>query len=529
MAENPWNNLAQDDLISQIEWSETSNENKESAIYAVQEWHKLLSMAKAMSGGENQEKLTKMSQEYEDMRLFTIEAVKSQSKITIWELSELHNKLKTFISSDNNITMQRAKFRSRFLGHMTQEQLNDFASEKKTYEEIEKELRLTNPDARSDIELYERQSRNLRKDQESKMIRIEGEHSKEYIASIPGKNREYINKVTSNEALINLIEKWAWNPEYKEKIDALIKIHNGSLEQVVSEWLNKTHEAMETWDYTKIWDYIFIYEVAINDTFEIVDEIYTEKIEDLRRSNPEDEKVARLERNQTNLRTYFRNGGWDLTEKLARWESISGDIKHLSSQNNKEDLNNNIVNINIANKNEISKDDLKTPDGKTIKWVTGDEWKKISESWEYYENFITLYSFLEDNNLLWVWKYRQELINATDTVNLDLNDNSLTEWELVLFGRKLITVINVILNEEYNWDIPEEKRLIEDTYTLHWVESELRKFTWAWSDVTNHQTYGFNGTDKVINSLEKMWIVWWTYFHTMRLRDMMDENKSKPE
>ena len=523
MAENLWNNLSQDDLISQIEWSETSEENQEGAIYAVEEWHKLLKMAKAMSWWENQEKLSKMSQEYEDMRLFTIEAVKSQSKITIWELSELNNKLKTFIGSDNNITIQRMRFKNRFLNHMTDTQKQDFAEEKKSYEEIIEELRITNPEAREDIELYERQGKNLRKDQESKMIKIEGEHSKEYIVSIEGKNKDYVNKVMSNDDLVSLIEKWEWNPEHKEKIDTLIKKHNGSLEEVISEWLNKTHEAMETWDYTQIWDYMFIYEVAINDTFRIVDEIYTEKIEDLKKSNPEDEKVARLEKNQTNLRTYFRNGGWDLTEKLAKWESISEDIKDLSSRNNQKNINNNIWDINIGVENKVSKNDLKTPDGKMIKWVTGDEWKKISESWEYYENFITLYSFLEDNNLLWVWKYRQELINATDTVNLDLNDNSLTEWELVLFGRKLITVINVILKEEYNGEVPEDKKLIEDTYTLNWVESELRKFTWAGSDVSNHQTYGFNGTDKVINSLEKMWIIWWTYFHTMRLRDMMEE------
>ena len=320
--------------------------------------------------------------------------------------------------------------------------------------------------------------------------------------------------------------------EKEEQFSELLLQHNNNLEDLFIGYNTRIHESINGEE--KMGEYMIIYSIVNNkaklaEYYQDVAQIEIKKLETQLGKNGDDAEIQEkinFYKSKVQKAEVFRTSKWqELANKILRWEDISDELDSIVSGKG-VGLNNQ---DNHVNNSIEAKSNLKTPNGKIIKWVTGEEWKKMSESWEYYENFITLYSFLEDNNLLWVWKYRQELINATDTVNLDLNDNSLTEWELVLFGRKLIKVINVILNEEYNWDVPEEKRLIEDTYTLNWVESELRKFTWAWSDVTNHQTHGFSGTDKVINSLEKMWIIWWTYFHTMRLRDMMDENKNKPE
>jgi hypothetical protein len=49
------------------------------------------------------------------------------------------------------------------------------------------------------------------------------------------------------------------------------------------------------------------------------------------------------------------------------------------------------------------------------------------------ENLINFYDFFEDLNLTSVWKYRKEIVDSMVNINIDLNDDSLNNAELIRF------------------------------------------------------------------------------------------------
>jgi len=99
MSKNIANSLPQDDLISQIEWSETSEENQENTIWQVNEAKRILDVTEKTFGVWSEQHQI-ISQRYEQTRLKTIESLEDNRIDTstelrlleqqVWELFDVH-------------------------------------------------------------------------------------------------------------------------------------------------------------------------------------------------------------------------------------------------------------------------------------------------------------------------------------------------------------------------------------------------------------------------------------------------------
>jgi len=69
--------------------------------------------------------------------------------------------------------------------------------------------------------------------------------------------------------------------------------------------------------------------------------------------------------------------------------------------------------------------------------------------------------------------------------------------------------------------VSDNETLSENTGTISWIQNELRKYTWANSDLSNEQTYNIKWEDKFTASLRNLWIIWWAYFHTAQFRELI--------
>lgn len=137
--------VEQDDLVTQIEWSETSDEIRKETLSGLQEAKKVIERNKALHGWDT-EKYQEIVNDYEQLRLTTIWYVESEQMITQAELLLFKADLKEMVlDRDSNKDFDRAKTRSEvlrwFIAVMTPEQKMDFVTEKRTEEDILTEMR----------------------------------------------------------------------------------------------------------------------------------------------------------------------------------------------------------------------------------------------------------------------------------------------------------------------------------------------------------------------------------------------------
>lgn len=131
------------------------------------------------------------------------------------------------------------------------------------------------------------------------------------------------------------------------------------------------------------------------------------------------------------------------------------------------------------------------------------------------ENLINFYLFFKELNLLWVWKYRKELITGIWDRTIDPNDSdSVKEEELRKFWNKLLTFI---VNVDNKWETKEKINL----HNINAVNQKLRNFSWANSMVSDWKTYNIEWEDRLTAYLRSMWIIWWAYFHINKFREKL--------
>jgi len=156
-----------------------------------------------------------------------------------------------------------------------------------------------------------------------------------------------------------------------------------------------------------------------------------------------------------------------------------------------------------------------------VEWLTQAEIEDVKTNPEMLDNMVNFHTFFKDLNMLWVWKYRNELIIAAGTININQEDDSLKESELVIFWNKLINLINQLTLEKNWWEEEAKKQLMPQT-NIHWINSELRRYSEANSGISDQKTFTLNWEWKLIKQLRESWILGWSLFHTIKVWKMMN-------
>lgn len=177
--------------------------------------------------------------------------------------------------------------------------------------------------------------------------------------------------------------------------------------------------------------------------------------------------------------------------------------------------NNNIIeNKNYTYNSETWELDINTPNWKQKLNLTPEE-AMLAQDEKYRENLVNFYSFFKDLNLIWVWNFRHDLVNAIWNVNIDLTDDSLSKSELLNFWNKLINFIN------NTWDV----KLNNNNNSVNSLNSELLKYTNAWSSLSDNKTYNLKWEDRFTSKLRELWIIWGAYFHVNNFRNLLNNKK----
>jgi hypothetical protein len=215
------------------------------------------------------------------------------------------------------------------------------------------------------------------------------------------------------------------------------------------------------------------------------------------------------------------------TDRIQK-EQYNIKIERENEENNKEKTNNKLKldiknnNYYITNEESYNKVEwwynLIWKNWETIEWLIISEEEKKLTMWnpEATENLIHFYEFFKELNLESIWKYRKELMISMWNRNINFIDNdSLSKSELIQFWNSLILSINNLIwnKKEY-----ENKPKLLITNSLSWVKSELRKFSWAWSILSDEKTYDIKWEDKFASTLRSFWIIWWAYFKINEFR-----------
>jgi hypothetical protein len=158
----------------------------------------------------------------------------------------------------------------------------------------------------------------------------------------------------------------------------------------------------------------------------------------------------------------------------------------------------------------------------SIKWLTEKEKKNTIGNPEALKNLVDFYKFFKELNLEWIWKYRKELALSMWNRNINLNDNnSISEAELLKFWNSLIKAINKLNIEKTTIPLKTQTlKLSENTGTISWIKNELRKYSWAWSSLSEGQTFDIYWEGRFTAQLRNLGIIWWAYFHTAQLRKL---------
>jgi len=209
----------------------------------------------------------------------------------------------------------------------------------------------------------------------------------------------------------------------------------------------------------------------------------------------------------------------ELEEKLLKWESFEDIMKELRKKNKalddaykekeekekKDQTNNKQENIEESSikKEEVAK--------KTSTWnyflpeinseITPAEYLMQKDP-EAKENLIRFHNFFKEINMLWVWKYRKDLVAAMGDRSINLEDNSLSEDEIVRFWNNLIKVINNLPNSKW-----EKNDTLHKQTNIGWVKNELKQYSEADSEINDEKTFNNLWEDKFTTQLRNTGII----------------------
>ena len=147
---------------------------------------------------------------------------------------------------------------------------------------------------------------------------------------------------------------------------------------------------------------------------------------------------------------------------------------------------------------------IQTKAGDKISWLDKEEIAIINDpkNPEALNNLIRFHNFFKSINMLWVWKYRKDLVTAIEDRNINLDDNSLSEDEIVRFWNNLIKVINKLPNSKW----VKNDTLNEQT-NIYWVKNELKRYSEADSEINDEKTFNNLWEDKFTTQLRNAGII----------------------
>jgi len=222
-------------------------------------------------------------------------------------------------------------------------------------------------------------------------------------------------------------------------------------------------------------------------------------------------EIEVLETIEKNIPAYF--------DYVKSWSELSFEDY---AKENKIELNQSPISKNNENNNIIENKNY-TYNSETWEiipnWeqklnLTSEE-KKLARNEKYRENLVNFYSFFKDLNLIWVWNFRHNLVNVIWNVNIDLTDDSLSKSELLNFWNKLINFIN------NTWDV----KLNNNNKSINSLNSELLKYTNAWTSLSDSKTYNLKWEDRFTAKLRELWIIWGAYFHFNNFKNLLNNKK----
>jgi hypothetical protein len=104
--------------------------------------------------------------------------------------------------------------------------------------------------------------------------------------------------------------------------------------------------------------------------------------------------------------------------------------------------------------------------------------------------------------MLWVWKHRKDFVTAMEDRSINLEDNSLSEDELLRFWNNLIKVMNNLSDSKW-----EKKNNLNEQVHVSGVKNELRKYSEADSEVNDEKTFNNLWEDKFTAQLRENGII----------------------
>jgi hypothetical protein len=284
------------------------------------------------------------------------------------------------------------------------------------------------------------------------------------------------------------------------------------LENFITDWKGqmKANNIFSTWktsDEIKQWEYDIILENLTNEKEELillyVKEWYTVK------------EIEQIIINEDNTKK----------QKLEKYRNIHKEYYDAEKKQIEEEENETLKNKTTVTKS-LNSDSWTNIYTQTNNWylITDPNWEeiKISEKeknntfWRpnALKNLINFHNFFKELNLLWVWEYREELMLAVGDININPNDNdSIKTEELRKFWNKLLTFISNVENK-WKW-----KKI--ELNSINSVNSELRKFSWSNSMLSDSKTFNTQWEDKFTSYLRSQWIIWGAYFKINEFRKIL--------
>ncbi len=190
----------------------------------------------------------------------------------------------------------------------------------------------------------------------------------------------------------------------------------------------------------------------------------------------------------------------------------------IKKQNITQEINTNITSYNLS-----EKDYTLTPWGEytitTPEWedliITNDEKEMTQNNPQALKNLINFHEIFKNLNMKSVWEYRHELIKWLWDVTINLDENAITESELIKIWNKLLDFINNSQNKEWKWEKSSEN-------TLWGLKNKLIKFSWASSDLNDEKIVNSYWDDPFKALLRNTWVIWKWYFKYNKFKNTIN-------
>jgi len=250
--------------------------------------------------------------------------------------------------------------------------------------------------------------------------------------------------------------------------------------------------------------------------------------DEFKKAYKEEKELTQLSQQKNNFNAHYEYiKNWDFEKSFDEY-LIEYKEKEETLEQKKELDKNNYDNYSNTNNNINNNYRLNTLwDKPELLWnnwekieITPDEAMLVKNNPEAINNLVNFHNFFKKLNLESIWDYRKELATTIWNINIDFNDaNSVSKSELLSFWNKLIKAINWLMDDNENL---KDKSKLSEVSNLWALQNEFRKFSGAWSMMSDNMTSNIEWEDKFASTLRQFWVIWWTYFNIHLLREKMN-------